>query len=57
MLTQTIMRIFRFYKNEMIIDLRRTKYEMLAASSDACGKLSALIFGIDGLSTMSQTCP
>lgn len=26
-------------------------------TSDACAKLSALIFGIDGLSTMSQTCP
>jgi predicted DNA-binding protein YlxM (UPF0122 family) len=26
-------------------------------TTDACAKLSALIFGIDGLSTMTQTCP
>jgi len=33
---------------------RRTCYR---DTTDACAKLSALIFGIDGLSTMSQTCP
>lgn len=36
MLTQIVMRNFRSFKNATIIDLRRTKYEMLAESKVVC---------------------